>query len=120
MNKICSSCEEEKDLNYFCKDRSKQDGLHSICKLCKRKYDCLNFADTIIKKRYGLSTENYYKLFDLQNNKCAICKLEKKLHIDHCHKTGKVRGLLCFGCNAAIGQFNDDTKLLKNAIEYLS
>lgn len=64
-----------------------------------------------------------------QHNKCAICgnKETKKLHgkvvslaVDHCHKTGKVRGLLCQNCNHGIGMLKDDPKLLKNAIIYLS
>jgi hypothetical protein len=62
-------------------------------------------------------------LHEKQKGKCAICNEEPKtvrgLHIDHCHKTGKVRGLLCHGCNVALGSFKEDVTLLNKAIEYI-
>lgn len=77
-----------------------------------------------IKYRYNLNIEEYYKIKEKQNNCCAICGkneqlLNKSLHIDHCHKTHKVRGLLCSRCNLAIGAFEDNIEYLKNAIIYL-
>jgi hypothetical protein len=56
-----------------------------------------------------------------QRGRCAICRRTSKreLHIDHCHKTGKVRGLLCSACNPALGAFKDDPKLLMAAVRYL-
>lgn len=77
-----------------------------------------------IKREYGLSEEDYKKLIETQRNCCAICgtdfdSLPRKPDIDHDHKTGKVRGLLCWTCNGGLGQFNDDSKLLKSAINYL-
>ena len=73
---------------------------------------------------YGVTVDDYNKMFEDQEGKCAICKkhqieLPKKLHVDHCHKTKKVRGLLCFKCNTAIGHFEDNPEILKNAVEYL-
>lgn len=75
-------------------------------------------------------TLNYYQeLIAKQNNKCAICDQEEtrmhngkltRLCIDHCHSSGKVRGLLCHACNTAIGKFKDDISLLNNAILYLN
>lgn len=50
---------------------------------------------------------------------CAICGKETKLHIDHCHRTNFVRGMLCFRCNTALGKFCDDPKLLERAADYL-
>ena len=67
--------------------------------------------------------EDYKKLELKQKGLCAICKKEDKkrsLSIDHCHTTLKVRGLLCKKCNSAIGFFEDDKRLLKNAIKYLN
>ena len=62
-------------------------------------------------------------MFEKQNNLCAICgEVEvrnKILSLDHCHKTNKVRGIICNKCNMAIGQFNEEIKNLKNAIKYL-
>jgi len=74
-----------------------------------------------IKQRYGLSKEDYFKLLDKQNGVCAICKVKKEgtLHIDHNHKTGVVRGLLCSNCNMDLGIMKDNIYSLDNAIEYL-
>ena len=82
-------------------------------------------------KKYGLTIEKYNSLLIKQNNKCAICSSEEKskqnngihtrqLAIDHCHKTGKIRSLLCSQCNKGIGHFNDSIELLNRVIEYLS
>lgn len=71
------------------------------------------------------AVENYNSLFNLQYGKCRICgthqsELKAALCVDHCHKTGKVRGLLCHECNTGIGKFKDDKDLLIRAIEYLT
>lgn len=78
-----------------------------------------------LKLRYGITLEDFERMVLAQGNLCAICneppenKDSTKLHIDHCHTTGKVRGLLCRSCNIAIGYLNDDINLLQNAIKYL-
>lgn len=77
-----------------------------------------------LRHMYGISMDEYNDLFEKQKGCCAICKkhqteIKKRLHVDHCHTTGKVRGLLCFSCNNALGQLNDDIELLKAAITYL-
>jgi hypothetical protein len=74
------------------------------------------------RKTYHLEPHEYDKLIQDSNNLCMICKSppgQKSLHIDHDHKTGKVRGLLCHGCNTAIGHMKDDVNILTKAIEYL-
>ena len=73
---------------------------------------------------YGLTLEQYHRMFEKQEDRCGICKrhqseFKKRLFVDHCHETGKVRGLLCFKCNNLLGQANDDPSILQNAIEYL-
>ncbi len=78
-----------------------------------------------LKMRHGLDLEGYNVLFNDQNGKCAICgkhqsELKKALFVDHCHKTGKVRGLLCFQCNVGIGNLGDDIENLRCAILYLN
>ena len=73
--------------------------------------------------KYGITADDFKQMFETQQGKCAICNEEPKtkrgLHVDHDHETGKVRGLLCHGCNVALGSFKEDVTLLNKAIEYL-
>lgn len=74
-------------------------------------------------KRFGLSLENYEQMLLEQNNVCKVCEEpeteNKSLAIDHDHKTGQVRGLLCGKCNKAIGLLRDNAELLRKAADYL-
>lgn len=76
-------------------------------------------------RRYGLEEDDYARLLKEQKGKCAICRTTKpggrwkRLHIDHDHKTGKVRGLLCNSCNCAVGFLNEDPGRAAKLIEYL-
>lgn len=107
-------------------DRSKGGiAMRSQCKPCREHIKWKTF----IVRTYGITAEDYYNILAAQNNKCAVCESEEvnssrvtsgKLFIDHCHDTGKVRGLLCSKCNHGIGLLNDDTALLQKAIEYLN
>lgn len=76
-----------------------------------------------IQKEYGLAKESYLNLVKEQKSSCKICNTfvenHFSLHIDHCHDTGKVRGLLCQKCNQAIGLLNNSIELLKSSIAYL-
>jgi len=81
--------------------------------------------DYKLRKKYGISLEDYNKIFNDQNSCCMICKthqdeLNKKLVVDHNHNTGKVRGLLCDKCNRGLGQFNDEIEIIRQALDYLS
>lgn len=70
---------------------------------------------------YGLTSEQYESLVVKQNGCCAICGTKpKKLHVDHCHNSGRIRGLLCFHCNFVLGQAKDSKLTLQKAIEYLT
>lgn len=75
-----------------------------------------------LKKKYGISLEEYLWKFDAQDGKCGICGEDKQynLHVDHDHNTGRVRGLLCFHCNAGLGHFRDDRDKVLAAADYLN
>jgi len=71
-------------------------------------------------KRYGLTVEQYREMFDSQKGLCCICEqMLDRIDIDHDHKTGQVRGLLCHACNIGLGAFQDDPQLLMRAMRYL-
>ena len=82
-----------------------------------------------LERNYGINIETYEAMLDEQNSLCKICgeegflmdkaKHKVKLMVDHCHETGKVRGLLCHNCNRALGLLKDDTSRLTAAIAYL-
>lgn len=83
-----------------------------------------------LKRKFGIDLEAYNNMLLEQNNVCKICKKEENrifkktnkkidLAVDHCHKTGKVRGLLCSSCNTSLGKFDDSIEILQNAIDYL-
>lgn len=73
--------------------------------------------------KYGITKAEAISLQESQGNKCAICEQEltdsKKTHVDHCHETNKVRGILCLHCNTGLGHFKDNPELLRKAIAYL-
>ena len=80
-----------------------------------------------IMRNYGLCKEDFERILAEQEGKCVICGFEfteecksTRPHVDHCHDSGEVRGLLCGNCNAGLGQFKDDTQKLQSAIEYLT
>lgn len=121
-SKTCIVCGETKPISKFSAYTKKSTGVKyvkNVCSYCKhRKRD--------IKKKYGISMEDYDNMLKEQGGSCAICgstvsynSRRNKFDIDHCHKTGKVRGLLCNKCNKGIGYFNDDVSLLTRALEYL-
>ena len=76
-----------------------------------------------LKRKYGITLEAYDAMLMKQGGGCAICKQEPgtdiSLHVDHDHETGRIRGLLCFTCNNALGDFEGDAALLRSAIAYV-
>lgn len=74
-----------------------------------------------LRRKYGLSLEDFDNLLARQNNSCAICSSKEATWcVDHCHTTGEVRGILCSSCNKGLGMFKDDQTNLENAINYLN
>jgi hypothetical protein len=142
QTKKCSCCKEIKSLSEYnkrsdCKNKTAV-RYRSHCKNCTalkaavkwetdeefRNQSKNNAYKHNIKKKYGVTEEQYLKIYDKQNGLCAICGQKSqtkagRLALDHCHKTGKIRGLLCVKCNAGIGMLQDDVNVLKSAILYL-
>lgn len=145
MTKKCPNCKIEKDYSEFRIDRSKNPPLNTYCKIChvvrnkmlsdkkggyNSKY-CKEWRETRkrserdkkLKNNYGITINDYDKMFKEQNGCCFICQktnTDRVLAVDHCHTTGKVRGLLCGNCNNGLGRFKDNVESLKKAIEYLT
>jgi hypothetical protein len=138
--KICTICKEKKELNKFHSDPKKRLGVSQRCGACSSKMvkkirdlkrkdptwvaqERLRSRSKLFKCRYGITLEAYDQLAKSQDNLCKICsKLPKNgryLVVDHCHKTGKIRGLLCDGCNVAIAIL-DNKGLLDKALTYLN
>jgi len=124
--KKCSKCKIEKPYSEFVKDRQKKDGYRFHCKSCLKEYYQKNRIEKLDKARarnYGVSRKEFDKRIADQNNKCEICKLpfvpEKTPHVDHCHTTNKVRGLLCNHCNRGLGGFRDSIQIMQSAQEYI-
>lgn len=130
MYRVCKTCNESFPLEKFWLQPNKKN-RYTSCPQCinkqrQEKYK-LNIEEHrkqhkeyVLKYRYKLTSEDINNLLLQQDNKCVICKqILIKKHIDHCHKTGKIRGILCPNCNKALGLFKENTTALQNAIKYL-
>lgn len=130
--KTCTKCGETKTLDCFSKHNLTKDGVSTQCKVCRsakyrEQYKTLKKDDPRYAKgrklrlNYKLSLADYDSLVKNQNGQCAICEdVSDNLFVDHCHTTGKVRGLLCHGCNTGIGLLKDSIYNLNKAIKYLT
>lgn len=116
-------------LEYFHANRCSRSGLQTECKKCQyarnTKYRGTpqhkqSLWKSHLKRKYGISVEEYQILVERQQGLCAICGEFKNLHIDHNHVTTRVRGLLCGDCNRALGLFHDNAQRLQSAIDYLT
>jgi hypothetical protein len=98
--------------------------------LAKKKTWSSNNKDRLreyqLKTQYNLTLDQYNKMLSDQNNSCKVCDIKFNInikpltpHVDHCHATSKVRGLLCMNCNASLGQLKEDTKIMQKLIEYV-
>ena len=140
--KVCATCGEEKPLSeYWQRGDTKKDGTkgyrHS-CKQCEIKKKLNKYHEgggkeeqkkrsfRALMRSYGISEEIYEQERVKQNYKCLLCGTDEKdqphgrLYVDHCHETGKYRGLLCNLCNVALGSFKDNVEVIQKAIEYLN
>lgn len=124
--RTCTKCESTKPIEDFSSD------FH--CKECistyKRNYyntpeTKQKYWERSILKKFGLTPQQYQEMFDLQNGRCKICnthqsELKQRLSVDHNHKTGKVRSLLCNDCNTGIGLLKESVDILQTAILYIN
>lgn len=145
-SKCCLVCGKEKYFKEYPRYKNKK-GIHkllNVCKSCraiqKKEYNNKNidkirnyhkkFAlqnkDIVknreLKNKYKITLEQYNNMLIKQKGVCAICKTnlnKKALSVDHCHSTGKVRGLLCHNCNMGLGTFKDNMFILQEALNYL-
>lgn len=117
--KRCPKCNSTKKVNQFSKNRTVADGLSSWCKVCHSEFR----RAWVLKKKYGISVEEYYDMLDAQGGVCSICgkaPKKKRLAVEHCHACGKVRSLACSRCNYyAIGRLGEDPNFYAKIAEYL-
>ena len=143
--KTCKRCSQTKELLEFFKNVKRKDGVSTYCKPCQLEYQRARYNNPeshernkmdrniylknrkdstrkwYLKTTYGLTPEQYENLYNDSDGRCYICKEEKEyyLHVDHNHKTGEVRGLLCNHCNRGIGIFKENINILESAIQYI-
>lgn len=144
--KRCSTCKETKPREEFYRQTGTFDSLQTKCKTCSlrqqdewrrrnlkkeserqkkfRKENPRRFKDYKLKQAYKVPYGTYEILLKAQGGKCAICGTTNPggrgdFHVDHCHDTNAIRGLLCHGCNVGIGSLQHDPKVILAAAEYL-
>ena len=145
--RICYVCKVEKPVDEFIKLATGVDGVGTLCKPCKRVKSAAWRSENpdhnqewraqnklsrqeyererTLRRHYNMSLNDYSDMLTSQGGVCAICGLPptngqgKILHVDHDHATGKIRGLLCHGCNTSLGHFQDNVAFLQKAITYL-
>ena len=118
MIKQCHKCYENKNISEFYYSKHVKRHSH-FCKTCHK--------NNYLQRKYNITLQELEQLIVKQKEQCAICNknLEKSgntqnsLNVDHCHKTGKVRGLLCKFCNQGLGHAQNDIFILQKIIQYL-
>lgn len=140
--KKCPRCEKEfpKTNEFFFSCKSRKDGFDWCCKICKKNIfkermkteDGRNLRKKHLWKNLGFKKNDgtaftvldYNEILKKQENKCKICGTDncgkRGWHVDHDHKTGLVRGILCLKCNSLLGMSNDNVEILYLAIQYLN
>ena len=106
------------------KEKDKKRCLENYYKNKNSPEKKLKWRENQLKVKYGITLEEWNVMYEEQGYSCAICNSDAPvgsgvLHVDHCHDTGKIRGLLCHHCNVALGSFKEDIKILEKAIKYI-
>ncbi len=134
---LCWSCAMVDKKAYYQKNRKREvakrkkyykENRNEILDQMKERYHSdpavrQSHIDSAIKSKHGISAEEYryeyWRLYEMQNGNCAICRKRKKLVLDHCHRTGKIRGLLCSNCNTALGLVKENLEIIEGLRTYL-
>lgn len=122
----CAVCGHTKTLTDFSRDKSKSGGYEYRCKECAKSLRKSRTAQpgawkwSKLREKYGLSRPEYERMLQIQNAGCALCLDVTDLQVDHCHVTGKVRGLLCGPCNRALALLNDNADTASRIAPYLA
>jgi hypothetical protein len=121
LRKDCISCCSKRNKEYYLSNKKQVTETNK--KWAQKNKD--KIRDTKLKSKFGITLEKKNQLFNSQGKCCAICRAtrnnkDRDWDVDHCHKTGVVRGILCSNCNRALGLFQDDPIVLLNAHQYLN
>ncbi|MCC9708657.1 endonuclease VII domain-containing protein [Streptomyces sp. MNU76] len=111
-HKRCRGCGQVKPHSEW---HRKREGFAGRCKACRTAARPAEH----LRRKYGLTEADRDELIASQGGVCCICLSAPAAHVDHCHKTGRVRGVLCFNCNAGLGLLRDDPDALNRAADYL-
>ena len=124
--KTCPRCGHTFPLDGFAINRTKSRGISAYCLDCHNHVVRTNAVklhgstrNKHLKERYDLTEQRVAEMIEAQGGTCAICRRKPAEHVDHDHATGDVRGVLCFTCNAGLGNFADNAHLMHLAAEYL-
>jgi len=114
----CKKCKRLSNAKWKLKNRDRVNKLANA----RRKKNPQKYRELFLKRTYGIDLKQYEDLLNEQNGVCFIClktNNKRNLFVDHCHKTGIIRGLLCSKCNFGIGHFKDSMKIMNSAIKYI-
>lgn len=122
----CRDCGKDKPEEEFPRHRNMDLGRWIYCKPCHNARNRASRArhggnrNYHLRQRYGITAKDFDALLTEQGMLCPICLKRPAVHVDHDHKSGKVRGILCEPCNGMLGQFKDNIQTIRNAIQYLN
>jgi hypothetical protein len=114
-HKLCRGCGEIQPHSEWHRNATASDGLSTSCKKCRAAKGRAGH----LKRQYGITEAERDAMVASQMGLCVICLKAPAVHVDHCHQTGRVRGVLCFNCNSAIGKLGDDPDAVRRAAAYL-
>lgn len=130
LTSACKECRNPQSKLWRDKNPEKVKEINKVSKMKRKEYYSsperkAKYRNSYLQRAFGITSAEYEEILKKQNGACAICNEYKLaphrsfMPVDHSHETGKIRGILCNGCNQAIGIFEERKDLLENAIRYL-